>query len=423
MAALVVTTTLTYIGSNQAAQADAQDEPSAVSLDYPQSAGTIDLQGRALEVLSTEETPAESIVTSRLINGELATTVTLRVPVDPLEPGPVEPVDASQLSSTTENPGPVSENLDSMPLSEDAADWRPAFAYTTSETTVTFAWYTANGPFEVWEEGEEIAESTDGSATLSGLKPGSTHQFELYGSIDTDDGVTDSSRSVSVTLENSDSSTTQSNLSPLTYQTYTTAVTYRTFIPEQSAPAAACNWGDTSYTFDGDNRSWDFPGPSEPFQPANYRTLMALNVNWDNEDPYNLNAVTNVGESITRKNGSIVASEYTSMENMLFEEAGSTTAYAQARFNHTASNPHCKLFNQNYGGSIQYNVVFRIYRSGTVEMVGWRKPVPNHEVYVRWDRTDGTNFWQTLARRTNQGFGCLLDGVCAVDDYNISSSY
>lgn len=209
----------------------------------------------------------------------------------------------------------------------------------------------------------------------------------------------------------------------MTYQQYTTAVTYRTFIEPANVDASMCNWGDTSYTFDGDGRSWSYPGSNEPFQTPNYRTLMMLNINWNNAPPYDWVAMKNVGKSVTRRYGGIVQTTYADMDQMLFTEAYAASGYAQARFNHRASNPHCKIFDINYGGSIQYNVMFRIYRSGTIEMVGWRKPVPHHEVYVRWNRSNGSEFWAPLVRRGNSGFHCLLDGACATDNYNLSASY
>lgn len=111
------------------------------------------------------------------------------------------------------------------------------------------------------------------------------------------------------------------------------------------------------------------------------------------------------------------------MSQMLFEDAYSSVAYAQVRFNHTAANPHCKLFDANYGGSIKYNEIVRFYRSGTVEVVGWRKPVPAHEGYVRFNSTTGSEIWMSAFTRTNEGFQCLIDGFCANDPINVSRSY
>ena len=404
--------------SAESVAADADD----VSLVDPATAGRVDEAGRELEIEQTAGGAAEQIILARGTGGELTTTVVQSVPVDAPSTVSRETSDAA-LTTTTDAPGPVAETITPSLLSDTPDAWKPAFAYAVSETATTFAWYAASGEFDVWEGDVLVGTSADGIAVIDGLTAGSKHTFELEGVVDSADGGIPSSRTVPVILHDRDSETQRGVVAPMTYQQYTTAVSYRTFIQPASVDASMCNLGDTSYTFDGDGRSWDLPGIDEPFQAANYRTLMALNINWDNPSPYDMNSVKNVGQSVTRRYGGIVQATYASMDQMLFTEAYATSGYAQARFDHRASNPHCKLFDVNYGGSIQYNVMFRIYRSGTVEMVGWRKPVPNHEVYVRWNRTDGSEYWTSFALRGNSGFPCLLDGVCATDNYNLSISY
>lgn len=393
-----------------------------MSLVDPATAGRVDGFGRNLDIEHSQQSGAEQVIVARNAGGEITTTVIQSVPLE--APSALSrPSSDLPLTTTTDHPGPVTEKLETIVLSESPEMWRPAIAYAVSETTVTFAWYAAVGQFEVWDGERYIATSSGGTAVIAGLRPGSTHTFSLLGEVEMSDGVTPSSRTIPVTLHDPESEARRGQIEPLTYQQYTTAVSYRTFIQPSTVDASMCNWGDTSYTFDGDGRGWDLPGSDEPFQTPNYRTLMALNVNWGNPTPYDIIGVKNVGESVTRRYGGVVQATYASMDQMLFKEAGTSSAYAQARFDHRASNPHCKLLDANYGGSIQYNVVFRIYRSGTVEMVGWRKPVPNHEVYVRWNRTDGSEFWASLSLRGNDGFHCLIDGLCGIDDYNVSASY
>lgn len=52
----------------------------------------------------------------------------------------------------------------------------------------------------------------------------------------------------------------------------------------------------------------------------------------------------------------------------------------------------------------------RFYRSGTIELVGEREPVPHHEAYGRWDNGSGET-WYTMYRDVNEGFGCV-SGYC-----------
>lgn len=61
-------------------------------------------------------------------------------------------------------------------------------------------------------------------------------------------------------------------------------------------------------------------------------------------------------------------------------------------------------------------MVVRPYRSGLVEVVGHRYPVPNHEGWVRWD---GTYDWNNMVKYSNEGFQCLV-GACGYKTVNTS---
>lgn len=77
-------------------------------------------------------------------------------------------------------------------------------------------------------------------------------------------------------------------------------------------------------------------------------------------------------------------------------------------------NPFCKV------GAITYHETVRFYRnSGLVEVVGWRYPVPAHEMYIRVNKGN-QEVWSTLSRRKNEGFDCLV-GYCTRDSYQLSN--
>lgn len=61
----------------------------------------------------------------------------------------------------------------------------------------------------------------------------------------------------------------------------------------------------------------------------------------------------------------------------------------------------------------------RIYRSGLIEMVGWRIQAPAHEAYARFNTT-GSDTWKTMIQRPNGGFSCLFEPACATDNINVS---
>lgn len=78
----------------------------------------------------------------------------------------------------------------------------------------------------------------------------------------------------------------------------------------------------------------------------------------------------------------------------------------------------------NYGGAIRYAEWVEFYRSGTVAVDGYRYKAPAHEMYGRFNKTDGTDIWVTISRRQNDGFVCLLgNGACGMDFYQPSASY
>ncbi|HEU5224062.1 MAG TPA: hypothetical protein VFU07_10355 [Candidatus Lumbricidophila sp.] len=414
----------------QPALADPGDENgAAVDLSQPSDAIFETVDGKRLQTIAVVDDVGERVVTGRTAAGEAATIVIQSVPVGSLA-GLVDTESSmAEPGEVDENPGPIVETFKSELLPSGPEMWQPSFAYSATETTASFSWYLAADEFDVFVDGEKAGTSTGHTFELGDLDPGHTYRVEIVGST----AETGESLPASKTIElrtqptglQDPSRQVTDQIAPLTYQAYTTAFTHRTFIPEASVGAWMCNWGDSSYTFDGDNRSYSYPNFDEPWQTPNYRTLMFANVNWDNPAPYDVIGVKNVGQSVTRHNGAVVHATYASMDQMLFQNVSSGGAYAQVRFNHTSSNPHCKFFDANYGGSIKYNEIVRFYRSGLVEVVGWRKPVPAHEGYARFN-TSGTpvyDVWLNVFQKPNQGFGCLIDGACANDTINASRSY
>jgi hypothetical protein len=110
---------------------------------------------------------------------------------------------------------------------------------------------------------------------------------------------------------------------------------------------------------------------------SQFRTFMWANVNWGNPDDQSLILLKAVGPNTRYHNGTYVDSRTASSAGMDFQEAYRSGSYAQVRFKHDVGNPYCQV------GSIQYNVMTRIYRSGLIEMVGWRFQAPAHEAYAR----------------------------------------
>ncbi|MHA3684296.1 hypothetical protein ACXR2W_08575 [Leucobacter sp. HY1908] len=333
---------------------------------------------------------------------------------------------------TDEQPLPVEEFGGSTILDENPEGWEPSFSYGVTSSTATFLWDRAIGNFSLSTDAGVNITSSDQQIVLENLKPGQRHTVTLRGETPNSAGeIVATERIVNFStlpvaeldkLEPLDDSL----ITPLVYQSVSTQLTYRTFIPGASAPGAMCNWGDSTWSFDGDNRSWSLPNTGEPFNAPSSRSIMMVASNWMQPVGQRLYKYKNVGASVSRKNNVVQSTTYASMNNMLFQNAGESSALTQVRLNHAAANPHCALFDVNYGGTIQYNVMTRLYRSGTVEVDGYRRPVPNHEIYAGLDSAPVGSVVQkkyyAMYKGTNSGFHCLIGGICADQLINKSVS-
>lgn len=186
-------------------------------------------------------------------------------------------------------------------------------------------------------------------------------------------------------------------------------------MPESWRPwVAELMWGINS---GGDARRIRFPTAASPEweKGARYRTMLFATINWDNPYPYDILFIKSVHPTTLYRNGALIDTKTASRDGMAFTDFQHTagSAYAQVRFVHEMDKPYCMK------GSINYNVLNRFYRSGTIETVGWRYPVPNHEIYARRAdaSTGNANTWFHMAWLDNKGFVCLT-GACGTESVN-----
>lgn len=305
------------------------------------------------------------------------------------------------------------------PLSPDLK-WEPVSVIANTSSDASIAWAAGEFTAKISEHANE--RSQGGEVILEGLKPGNRYAAELesLGTEVVDGQYAARTRTIEFqTLPELQ----QDSVAPLTYQNWTTAYTHKSFIHEPSVSAMYCgNW--PTYTFGGDNRSYRLPTWDTPFETPDYRTQMFVNINWDNPAPYDVYWAHAVGASKIYNNGVLRATLYADMDDMLVKEISAGTSYARVYVDHWASNPHCEFLDVNYGGAIRYAEWVEFYRSGTVAVDGYRYKAPDHELYGRFNRTDGTDVWLTISQRPNEGFVCLLgNGACGMDFYQPSASY
>ncbi len=390
---------------------------------------TKDAAGQPLKTLTVSGDEAERTLTAQTLEGE---TVVIRefsaVPVELPKPKTTEELNSDRRLAVEKGPvwtSPADHKLWEGGITADEAkfdpaDLKPNFAYAVASTSVSFVWASPGTDFEVERDRVLVAHGFGSSFEEAGLAPGQEYEYVITSTVAGTES-SEGAQKISRTFRIKTLGTAQkfsAHVAPFSYQYWTTAYMHVTFIdaamtpPLESYETFACSgWPWEQVTFSGDDRSWDFPDYTAPFQTLNYRTMMFVNVNWDNPAPYTLYLTKNVGATHIYVNGVLTDTRYATMDNMSFDSPSASSSYAQLVLNHSAGNPFCSL------GAITYHDEVRFYRtSGLVEVTGWRYPVPHHEAYVRLSTSGGTEYWNTMFRRTNSGFDCLL-GYCTKDSY------
>lgn len=390
------------------------------------------LDGLSINVVSEVGDPAERTVTGYTAAGSPVEIVIQSSGVTDddravLAADAVEPVDEEALRFSESHSGPESGTIDATPLDMSPENWKPIAVIAKTESTASFAWL--GHQFDVSSGGQSLGTSVDGQVTLTDLKPGEDYSVELTPSDrDSQRSATETSpvRMTTFTTFSGDKKEDEPRvISPLTYQPYYNQYVHKSFIPDRRVPGSQCNFFVPGWEFGGDNRSFQWPAMNTPWDAANYRTMMFVNVSWRNPAPYNISWTKNVGATQTFFNGALQNTLYADMGGMQFEDASAGSSYAKIYLDHSAGNPGCKLWDASYGGTIRYAEWVEFYRSGTVAVEGYRFAAPAHELYAKFTTSAGNEVpWSTISRRSNQGFQCLLgNAFCPLDFYNVSASY
>ncbi len=402
-----------------AVPASAKSDEVGVYLDLKKTQKFFDLNKKPISIVADDADAGERTLLGETASGAPAKIVIQNAP--PMTAAPVLP--SPSLEPERQLPVPPAVEVTSLSDKElefNTSTMKPVSAWAVTPTTASLAWDIDKSDVTsvVQIDGRPAQSVSGGRYSMPGLLPSTKYVITVTTPVLTAEGEVESKKTFSLqTLAASGLPVT-----PQTFQTYGTAFQYKTFIPAAQVDASMCNWGDTSFTFGGDNRGFRSPPINAPFDAPDYRTMMWANVNWQNPDGEKLVLAKNVGQSITYRYGQVYATSYASTSSMLFQEGQSAGSYAQVRFKHDASNPHCKIFDANYGGAISYSVMVRFYRSGLVEVVGNRQQAPAHEGWARFNTTAGTEQWLNVFQLNHLDFKCLL-GLCGTQTINYARSY
>lgn len=311
----------------------------------------------------------------------------------------------------------------------DEDELRPRAAYVVSSESVQFHLHhyldenrATYRYYAVLRDGELIDVHTEPTFADTGLRPETGYKYEIVATnedprqgVSGNSGVLATSRIIQVeTLASEASRVTRDHQPNATGTVFTHGYIHTTFIPEARAPVGwfsgmgcwTAPWDNLE--FGGDNRDFATPvaGP-----PNSHRTEVRVQVNYDASDPYRFETLKNVGPSTKYVNDVLVETKTESAEGITFSNLSGSNSYGQVVVNHAVGIPFCEL------GEITYHDEVRFYKNAnTVEIVGWRFPVPNHEISVTYGMDWG---WYALPAiwLPNDGFHCLL-GYCTRDDYS-----
>ncbi|WP_218026412.1 hypothetical protein, partial [Microbacterium lacticum] len=408
----------------------------ASALEFDLVGGLVtDQRGVVVADVTEALTSGESIQYVQLVDGDTALITALAAPA--LDTSSMrlqeEAVDPEKLQAAKEYDGIVPAELVATEFTESGEDlvtsgvtptesidtesMRISSISAVTSSAFAIAWDSDAAKHIVYRDGAQVASLSRPYFADAGLAGGSVHEYQID-SIQDDGLVT--SKTLPVTTTSNGFGARDATL--LTTQTYNSQAIYRTFIPDSRVfmdfwTTWGCGQqGTSNRSFGGDDRGFKTPPYNAPWDDTSSRTAVFLNINWDNPSPYDVVWVKEVGTTHLYEGSTLIEERTASDAGIKIEEAGSTTAYAQARVNHDVANPFCSA------GSIKYNVMFRWYRNGTFEVVGWRQPAPAHEIYGGWDTGTGMINWHQFGRYDNEGFGCLAGG-CANRTINVTKSY
>lgn len=167
------------------------------------------------------------------------------------------------------------------------------------------------------------------------------------------------------------------------YPTTSSAVRYRTFIPNATATT---KW--LCGTFRGDNR--DF---SSHYSRSN-RARASVFFNWPKRT---INTTKNVGATHRLKGyGRKARTKTASSSGIKFHSASIVPTFGRINVTHSVGNPLC-----SFAGSIKYNVVIEVWKSGAARISGTRVEVPHHEAYL-YPKTE--TYGRTILKTRNSKF-------------------
>lgn len=393
----------------------AEAESHALRIDF-ESGQVSDSRGTPVRTLLTSGDATEQITfgrTEQNVSVKVVSQSALPLPEGIFEPG----LNGTPPEGFVETDSTITREGSLVGQAVDSGALERRFMYAMTPTEISLAWAEVPNAtaYNVSVDGVVIHSDAQSAFSLGGFAPGDMKTFSI-------EAVNESGEALSTRTFAAQFASSYRPVSSRSYQTYNSSFVYRTFIPMASVgpldlpTTLGCGqFLQGNRTFSGDNRTWVTPPFNTPSDNTSYRTSVFLNVNWDNPAPWDIVWSTKVRPTRLLENGVQIDTRTASSDGIQVSDAYTSGAYAQARISHVVGNPYCSA------GAITYNAVVRMYRSGVFEVVGYRYPVPAHEVYGGWD-VGGYVMWYPIIAMPHTAFVCLL-GWCGTQGISASATH
>lgn len=178
-----------------------------------------------------------------------------------------------------------------------------------------------------------------------------------------------------------------------------TTLRHITFIAPAKVSAGdtfACLRSGYGRRFGGDNRGYGATA-------STYRTRAHVNIYWLSHKMFLSRYVRDT--ILYRSDGTVQSRKNAGTGNIYATRYGAVGSSVRFEVYHSKGNPYCA----NSGGQIKYKWSAAIYRDGWYSIGGWHRKAPHHEIYIKRNGFP----WNTIHRRANSGFNCLVISVCS----------
>lgn len=197
-------------------------------------------------------------------------------------------------------------------------------------------------------------------------------------------------------------------------------VTYLTHIPQArvNVPAVGCSYG-TGYEFAGDNRGWF--DPTKDIYSQSSKTWVTSGTDWTSAGTGG--GAQHIGSTkvYSKATGKLVAEKTATFSGdpvkVLDTDVSSSL---DLRFQVRASNPFCTT--ALLTPYIEGVFTMRISKAGTWQIIsGSHKLMPNHEIVIGRDHSDGSSSAKSIYRAKYANSTCLVNGAC--EKQNLTGRY